>query len=222
MNVGFLIMEYGNLKKCNICSAEKIIEFYYIDNRAKDGRNSTCKKCLKQKRKGLSSEYSRRIVKTKEGLLKRIYYTQKSKSKKRGHKAPEYNINDFLSYWITNDDFNLLFKNWEISNYDNNLKPSCDRKDNNLGYTWENIQFTTLYYNLRKQQLCDQQKEICKKIGIQRTKVIIQKNLKKETVRVWNGGTIEIKKEYKSINNIRSVCRGDRKIAYGFIWEYLK
>lgn len=171
---------------------------------------------------GKTTLHERRKVKTIEGLLVRIYRTQTNKSKLRNHNKPEYTLEEFVDYWKNNNIFLSLFMKWKNSNYDKWLKPSCDRKDNKISYTWNNIQFVTWKENDNKQKSSEEQKQIMRSIKKSHIIPIIQKDLNNNIIKFWKNGTDDIKKEFKSINNIRSVCRGERKQAYNYKWEYAK
>jgi len=209
-------------KKCNKCKKHKGLSEYYTDNRAKDKRNGSCKICMKKERKGLSTEYSRRIVKTKEGLLKRIYHTQCRTSRKRKHPKPKYCKDDFINKSMYNLSFCLVFTEWEESGFDRWLIPSADRIDESLGYSFDNIKWVTWKENDNRQKRSERQKEIIRKITESHIIPIQQIDLEGNIVKEWIKGTKEIKEFYKSINNIRAVCRGERNQAYGYKWRYTK
>ncbi|RDY58016.1 hypothetical protein [Flagellimonas nanhaiensis] len=208
------------MKKCNSCKLKLPETSFYVDNSAKDNLNGTCKKCLYKRRKGRSTIYSQKVVKTKKGLLKRIFYTQKRKSKLRGHPSPKYNINEFIQNSLLDRDFNLLFENWKKSNFIKSLKPSCDRLEDHKGYSFENTQWVTWEYNDWKNKNSERHKMAIRAISKSRTKVVLQFDTKMNLIKTWKNGTLDIKNYYKSINNIRAVCRGERNLAYGFIWKY--
>lgn len=195
---------------------------FYVDNRAVDKHLGTCKKCLSFKRKGLTTEYSRRIVKTKDGLLKRIYSTQIALSKKRKHNPPKYSLKEFIDAFINEKSFVKLFDNWADNNFIQGLKPSCDRIDDFSGYSFENIQFVTWDFNNSKNHKSERRKQICREIKKSHIIPIAQYSPNRKLVFLWINGSDDIKKEYKSINNIRAVCRKRRPLAYGYYWEYIR
>jgi hypothetical protein len=71
-------------------------------------------------------------------------------SKKRNHNAPEYSKKELIT-WVNNQHkFNVLFKEWEDSNYNKELHPSIDRKEDTVGYSLDNIQIMTWKENSLK------------------------------------------------------------------------
>lgn len=208
------------MKKCNKCAIKKPFDSFYVDKRASDGRNGKCKVCLSKVRKGLSTEYSKKIVKTKDGLLKRIYGTQLSCSKRRSHSNPEYSKKEFIENSKRDNDFNTVFEKWENSGFDRWLKPSADRIDESKGYSFDNIRWVTWKENDDRQKKSERQKEIAKAIKESHIIPIQQIDVEGNIVKEWIKGTKEIKEFYKSINNIRAVCRGERNQAYGYKWRY--
>lgn len=74
------------------------------------------------------NEKVRNFYRTREGLLRRIYYNQKYNSKKTGHFKILYSIDVFISACLTSDKFEELYIKWVDSGYNKWLKPSIDRK----------------------------------------------------------------------------------------------
>lgn len=80
--------------------------------------------------------------KTPRGLLTRIYGSQRTSSKQRGHPYPDYTKEE-LFHWMLNQGLMGLHTNWVSSGYQKELSPSVDRKDSTLPYTFENIRLVT-------------------------------------------------------------------------------
>jgi len=195
---------------------------FYTDNRAIDKHNGTCKKCLTFKRKGFTTEYSRRIVKTKIGLLKRIYSTQIALSKKRKHNPPKYSLKDFIDTFMNEKTFVELFDNWVNNDFIQGLKPSCDRIDDFSGYSFENIQFVTWDENNSKNHKSERRKQLCREIKKSHIIPIAQYESNGNLISLWINGSDDLKNIFKSINNIRAVCRKRRPLAYGYYWKYVR
>ena len=81
--------------------------------------------------------------KTEKGVASEIFNRQVRSSKSRKTNPPEYSREDFYHWVFNHKDFNTLYNNWVNSEYDTNKKPSVDRLNDYLPYTFENIQLTT-------------------------------------------------------------------------------
>jgi len=130
-------------KKCTKCSTEKsIIEFGKSKN-CIGGRATQCKECDIQR--------VQKRQKTKDGLVLRIYNTQKFNSKRRGHRPPEYNAKELKEWLYSQKTFHRLYSEWKSSGYKKSLIPSVDRKINDVHYCFGNMQLTTWYENDNKE-----------------------------------------------------------------------
>lgn len=123
------------MKTCKTCKKTKPKELFNKHNIMIDGYANICKKCNK---KNLAV-----FQRSKRGVASKIYGHQLSSSYRRGHEAPRYTRDDLLDWLMSQKLFHHLFHLWEISNYDKYLKPSVDRKEDKLGYTFSNIQLMT-------------------------------------------------------------------------------
>jgi len=140
-------------------------------------------------------------------ITSRIYFTQKTKSVKRGHSAPLYSLEE-LRTWLYNDWlFLLLYDNWVNCGYISNMKPSLDRLDDDIGYSFSNVQIGTWEDNNKKNH------NINKKSVIQLTK---------------DGDYVN---DFESLNeaasstsivrsNIGRCVNGKLKSAGGYLWIY--
>lgn len=130
------------MKQCSKCKEIKELSEFGKDSRNDGGKQSQCVACC-----NAGQLISRR---TKKGVIKLKYRTQKTSSKKRGHSPPEYTFEEFFKWMMSQDIFHELFDNWVKSDYDKNLNPSVDRKDDYKGYSFENIQIMTWKENSDK------------------------------------------------------------------------
>lgn len=194
-------------KKCSKCGEVKPYSEYYKRKDRKIGIKPECKKC--------NILQSIKYAKTKEGLCSRIYTDQKKASKQRGHEMPTYTRNELIKWIEEQPNWELLYNNWIKSDYDKMLIPSVDRPDDYKPYTFDNIQLMTWQDNFDKAH-----KDRVNGINNKANKAIIQFDL--------DGNII---KEYYSINqaeretniskgNITECCKGKRRMANNFNWEY--
>jgi len=164
-----------------------------------DGLEYLCKEC---KRKDDLS-YRRTV----NGLITQIYSRQKSSSIKRGHPKPDYSKKELHNWIVSNVVFLELWKSWVVSGFNNMEKPSVDRLDDSVGYTFSNIQLVTWRENLRKARLSS------------RTPIAQIKD--GEVVHVYKSATEACMKSGVCQPSITFVCRGKRKSAGGFQWRYI-
>jgi len=196
-------------KVCTKCKAPKDLSEYSKDSSRINGLRSACKICVALQRE----EY----LKTKDGLISRIYGNQKGSSKRRKHNPPTYTKQEFYEWLINDWLFNLLYDNWANCGYHKDNKPSIDRIDDYKGYSFGNIKLVTWMENKDKQNedifLARSTSGECCKSVLQYDK---QMNLISE-YRSAHHASRELK---IAQSNISASCLGYRKFAGGFIWKH--
>lgn len=115
------------MKICSICLLSLALDQFDVQSTGAMGRRADCKECRK------------RFNRTKEGVVALLYSTQRAKSKKRGHPAPAYTRDQLFTWLWAQPTADTLYKLWELSGYDKDLKPSVDRLDDYLPYQLDNI-----------------------------------------------------------------------------------
>jgi len=143
---------------------------------------------------------------TRLGVLGQIYSMQLTNSRKRGHSPPSYTLAEFRVYVIGLPNFESIYKEWQESGYDTDLRPSLDRLEDDKGYSFSNIKLVTWQEN--------------DKHGVFTRQVPIQKLCK------W---TREVKAEYVSITEASDKTKISRAnlakairtggLAKGFKWQ---
>ena len=119
------------MKTCSQCKQSLPLTSFDIQSTGKLGHRADCKICRK------------RFIRSIPGLVKEMFSIQKTKSKKRGYTLPTY-IEKELFQWVVNQPhFQQLYDAWVISEYSSKLKPSCDRKNDYISYTLDNLQLVT-------------------------------------------------------------------------------
>lgn len=118
-------------KKCSKCKKLKVLSNFNKNNASKSGLQEHCKLCIKKNSQ------------TKEGLITSIYSTQKRNSRTRNHPLPTYDKNTLKEWLLKHPLFDKLFNNWKNSGYATMLRPSVDRKKDDLPYTLGNVQLMT-------------------------------------------------------------------------------
>jgi hypothetical protein len=179
----------------------------WLESKESSQPNEVCISC--------NNEHGSNYNHSKNGLIYRIYNHQKHVSKRRGHNMPLYN-RDELKVWCFNQRlFHKLYSNWVLSGYKKLLVPSCDRINDSLGYSFDNIQLMTWGENKAKG-------ESDRKNGInnKHSKAVIGIHIITEEKLEFHS-TIEAYRCTGIPNsNISAVCKGKRKSAGGYVWEY--
>jgi hypothetical protein len=71
-------------------------------------------------------------------------------SAKRGHSKPDFNRDDLFKWALEKTSFKVEYINWVNSGKCRHLCPVFDRIDDEVGYTFSNMQVLTNWENLRK------------------------------------------------------------------------
>lgn len=197
-------------KKCTKCGDRRPISEFYKDKRSYDLLVSQCKEC-----EGIRKLQYRH---TKTGLVTQIYASQKGTSKKRKHLSPSYSKEELKQWIFRQDVFHTLFDQWALSGFSRIMVPSCDRLDDYLPYTLNNIVITTWAENKLKGHQ-DRKNGINNKIS--RTVIGIHKI---SGVKVEYYSTREAERRTGiQHTNISACCIGKikSKSAGDFLWKYI-
>jgi len=194
-------------KKCSKCSEVKPLDEYSPHKKRPYGKQPRCKICRSK------SEVIR--GRTKDGLITKIYSGQRESSKKRKHPSPTYALTELREWALKQSIYHELHAKWVESGYDKMKTPSCDRKDDYKGYSFDNIQITTWREN-RNKLFEDKRNGINNK----QSKPVSQHTKDGAFIQTFHsmnhaGRTIGV-----SVPHICQCCSGERRIAGGFIWKY--
>ena len=127
---------------CSRCGVEKPNSEYTKRSDNARGLGYACGSC----RVELNAKHRRSIL----GVTKRIYHDQIKSSKFRGHTLPDYSLNQFREWALSQKNFMDIYNQWVESGYEHLLAVSCDRLDDYKPYTLDNIRVTTWGENKRK------------------------------------------------------------------------
>lgn len=127
------------MKTCNVCEQQLPLTHFAKQREGKQGRRASCKECVKNKYRH-----------SKRGLVWAMHANQRAKSKKRNHPQPSYTQQELLDWCIQNPIFDALYQEWKNSGYLSDLIPTCDRLDDYLPYSLDNIQLLTFKENSNK------------------------------------------------------------------------
>lgn len=90
-----------------------------------------------------SAKYRQKNKYTFNHVSLQMFTDQNQNSKKRGHKPPTYTLDELRTWIKAQPDTEALFIMWKVSGYNEYLKPSIDRIDNNISYEFDNLQMMT-------------------------------------------------------------------------------
>lgn len=179
----------------------------------------SCKQSLKDmvtKYKRCSAYYTI-FLRTKEGVIERIYGSQKGKHlrKKKSWKSHLYSFEKFKEWCLSQNKFHVLFDKWVKSGYRQRLKPSVDRIDCTKGYIFSNIQLMTWGENSDKGRI---------EYRIHRGKKVVQKSKKGKRINEFKSITEASKKTGIRKQQISGVANKNPlyKSVGGFLWEFVE
>ncbi len=93
-----------------------------------------------------------RYKRSKKGLSNKLYQSQKRASKYRGHKPPDYTLEEFREWLYDQDLFHELHKKWINGGCKRNNVPSCHRLDHRQSYFLEGLELLPWYKHLKKNE----------------------------------------------------------------------
>ena len=195
-------------KVCTKCGLTKLKSEFNKQKSSKDGLAYYCKECRKKEK----SDY----YKTIDGLITRIYGSQKYSSKDRGHVPPNYSKEKLKDWILAQTNFESLFNNWVSSGYLKDLVPSCDRKDDYQGYSLDRLTLTS-WGEHNKKSWSDRKNGANNKDS----KAVFQYT--KEGSFIKEHHSIQHADRETGINasNISQCCLGRKyKSAGGYVWRY--
>lgn len=195
-------------KICSKCgNPKKIGEFRKRTDR-KEGFHSWCRGC--------SNIAAKNYIRTTEGLITKIYGSQRGSSKHRGHPMPNYSNKDLLRVAVHSIEFYVIYDIWVASGYKKMLVPSFDREKDYKPYTLDNIKISTWEKNKRngesdhkKGKLFFDQTPVTG-INIQTGKSILFHSI------------MEAERQTGiAHSSISKVCKGKLNYAGNYYWKYI-
>ena len=103
--------------------------------------------------RAINLERQRAYRKTKAGITTCMYGGMKVSSGRRQHVVPNFSSKQLREWVFSQPNFEQLYIDWVASDYNRWKKPSCDRIDSALPYTFDNLQLMTWKENDEKEKL---------------------------------------------------------------------
>ena len=206
---GRMAMTYqdSNSKVCTKCGDTKSLDEFGPHNLAADGKKTRCNKCNNKAR----SAY----IKTKNGLITKIYGEQNQKSKRRNHPQPGYSLPELRTWALAKPVFHELYDAWVSSDYEKMQVPSCDRLDDYLPYTLDNLRVVTWQENFDKGH-ADRKNGINNK----QSKAVVQLTKEGEFIADHYSANQASRVTGLSQGTISACCRGEKNHTGGFRWRF--
>lgn len=194
-------------KICTECNISKKLSDFNNHKKTKDGKTEKCKKCIS----GISMEYRRSV----RGIASKIYNSQKKASIARGHKSPNYTLEDLRTWLYTQKKFDELYLNWVKSEYKKDFTPSVDRIDDYKSYTLDNIQLMTFRENLDKAS-----SDIKNGVNNKLSKAVIQYSMDNVFIKEFYSLHEAERQTGIDCRYISRVCLGKKNSTCGFKWSF--
>lgn len=185
----------GSKIKCNICENFKEIDEFYPSSLEK--KDYQCKVCKEKRR----TEYSREF----RNLIKLYYY--RHKNNKKGYYV-KYSCEELYNWAKNNKHFINLYNQWVISDYKDDLKPTLIRIRCDRSFTLDNLRI--LEKSKTDNFIVDSRERLVKQYDLEGNYIATYPNAS-VAARILG---------FRTYSGINAVCKGDRKIAYGFQWSY--
>lgn len=194
-------------KVCLKCKELKDDSEFYPCKNSKDNLGLTCRHCISIQGK----QYRNSLI----GLIKKTYKNQIFASKKRNHPPPDYTEEEFVIWFIRQDNFLELYNAWVESVFNSKLKPSGDRLDDYKPYSFGNLRLVTWGENEAKLH-----KDVKCGINNKKSKGCIQISLDGEIIAEY----FSLREAARCTNSdsagIAACCKGKQKKHNGYIWKY--
>ena len=197
-------------KKCSKCGGYKALNCFTKSKNGTHGVHNYCAECQR--------EYNKTARKTKSGVISMIYSNQKIHSDRRGHEYPLYTIDELREWLLDQPLFHELYEKWVESNYNKELKPSCDRKDDSMGYSLDRLQLMTWEKNNSKGNKSIRECDIIVKSNPQIP--IVSVNRFTGEVSYYKSASEAKRKTGLYTGNICSACKKKQKYAKDWYFYY--
>jgi len=157
----------------------------------------------------MSTHYDRhgyKYTKTFGGWVTKAYSGMLQRTKKHNHKEVDFSKEEFKVWVLIQPNYQELFDEWEIADYETRYIPTPDRLDDNLGYYFDNMQLLS-YEDNRAKQTLTQFKGVLQLRAGEVVGNFVSVDEASRNTGVHRGG-------------IAKCCKGEQQKSGGFAWKY--
>ncbi len=144
-----------------------------------------------------------------------MYDNQKTNSKQRGDKLPNYTMTELKEWFYLQPNQDTLYSNWVDSSYNKDARPSADRIDDYKPYSLDNIKLTTWRQNNNRGN-SDRRDGTNNKMS----KAVIQMSLDGEPINEFHSASEASRKTGITITGIHNCCNNKLESFSNFKWIY--
>jgi hypothetical protein len=192
------------VKKCIRCKRDVPLSDF---EKTKTKEKRSCKICDK--------EYRFNSRKSKYGIIRNMYNSQKVNSKRRKHPLPEYTFQQLKQWILSRPNFEELYNSWVESGYKRLLAPSVDRLDDYKPYTFDNIRLVTCGENISK---LHKDRVIGK--NNKSSRAVVQYDINNNFIKQYYSIKEASRKTGCYPNGIRDCCQGFRHSINNYKWSF--
>lgn len=130
------------MKTCADCQKTLPFDAFRMRASNKDGYEIRCKNCR-------NIRYNKADPRK---VFRKIYERQIHHSIDRGHAPPNYALKQLIDWADQQPQLHDIWNAYVASGYQTKLRPSCDRLNNDLPYTLNNLEIVTWEENVKRAQ----------------------------------------------------------------------
>ena len=152
------------MKKCRWCLVEKEEGDFWKCKTGRGGLRPRCKRCLYDDQRALvkrqggyykpytsrEAQVNKEYLRSFKGKAQKMYSQMRTRLK-HGHPTYRTLSCDFsraeFYQFLPQTDYEQIYSNWKLMEFDRRYAPSINRIDNTKGYTLSNIEIITLQEN---------------------------------------------------------------------------
>lgn len=196
-------------RNCARCDNVKNLEDFPKAKNKYLGYGHTCKSCV--------LIYGKEYAKSVNGVINYLYYGQRNSSNYRKMPMPNYSKLEFKEWLLKQANFQDLYNNWIKGNYAKDLKPSVDRINDYLPYSFDNIQLLTW-----KENHANSGKDKINGINNKQSKPVLQFDRDGNFLKEFYSAAQASRVTGANNKNITFCCQNKPKYktALGYIWKY--
>lgn len=193
------------MRICNKCNKAQELKCFSKKTKHKDWLSNICKTCIQA------------WIRTKEGLITRIYWNQRWNSKTKWFPMPNYTKQELHIWLCSQIKFHALYNNRQKNWYKKALVPSVDRINDYKWYSLDNIQLMTWKENKDKWH-----KDRLSWKNSKFSCAVRCINLQNKVINIYCSMMEWERITWVKHQSISSCCNGKLNRAWKYKWEYVR